>query len=236
MITCPVCGTRNHHLSVTCASCGGYVQGRVDNLDLFATIWKLVEHPRAAFHAIALARYKNYSMIVPAVAGIGLVFAFFWFVKAGDHTASAASLILGGVAAGPVAGVVMVLSLAALARLGLRLAGIPVRFRNLHAVLAYALVPVLLSVVFLLPLEIFTFGRYFFTLNPPPWLIKPVSYYLFLTLGYLVAAWTLVLAVLGLKALLDCPWTVSAGIVAALAGVVLVAAWIGGSLLVTPAI
>jgi len=82
MITCPVCGTRNHHLTIVCGSCGGFIQGRVENLDLFSTIWKLIERPRAAFLSISLSRYKNYSTIVPSVAGIGLVFAFFWFIPA----------------------------------------------------------------------------------------------------------------------------------------------------------
>ena len=236
MITCPVCRTQNHHLNVVCVSCGGFVQGRVDNLDLFSTIWKLIENPRAAFLSISLARYKNYSTIVPSVAGIGLVFAFFWFIKAGDHTSSAFNLLSGGTVAGPPVGVILIATMTTLAGIVLRISGIPVRFRNLYAVLAYSLVPVVLSVFFVLPLEIFTFGRYFFSLNPPPWLLKPVSYYLFVSLGYIVAAWTIYLAVTGLKVLLNCRWIVSAGIVTGLGAFLLLVAWIARSFMVTPTI
>jgi hypothetical protein len=234
MITCPVCGTTNHHLSVTCVSCGGYVQGRVDNLDLFSTIWKLIEHPRAAFLSISLARYKNYTTIVPAIAGIGAVFAFFWYIKAGDITTSAFSLFAAGAVTGPPAGVLMLLTMALLVRGALRIGRTPVRFRNLYAVLSYSLVPVLLSVVFILPLEVFTFGRYFFSLNPPPWLIRPVSYYLFLSLDALVAAWTIVLAVTGLKVLIDCPWWKSAAIVGAMAAFLGIIAWMARTAVVNP--
>jgi hypothetical protein len=225
MIDCPVCGTRNHHLNVVCASCGGFVQGRVENLDLFSTIWKLIEHPRYAFHQIAIARYKN-STIVPALAGAGFVFAFFWFVRAGDHTSSALNLLLGGLAAGPLVGVVLTVLMSVLLWTALRLARVTVRFRNLYAVLAYSTVPVLLGVIFLLPLEVFTFGRYFFSLNPPPWLLKPVSYYLFVGFGYGVAAWTVVLSAVGMKVLLNFRWIVSAALVSGLAAFLLVSAWI----------
>ncbi len=236
MIHCPVCATPNHHLNIVCSSCGGFVQGRVDNLDLFSTIWKLIERPRAAFLAIALARYKNYSTIVSAVGGIGMVFAFFWFIKAGDFTSSAFNLLLGGFVAGPPAGVLLIATVSLFAAALIRSTGTPVRFRNLYAVLSYSLVPVLLSVVFVLPLEIFTFGRYFFSLNPPPWLLKPVSYYIFLSLGALVAGWTVFLAVTGMKVLLDCRWIVAAGIVSALSLLFLLLSWCAQYFLVTHAV
>jgi len=159
MNTCPVCSTKNHHLNVTCSACGGYVQGRVDNLDLFSTIWRLIENPRRMFLSISLARYKNYSTIVPAIAGIGLVFMLFWFIKAGDYTPSALNLLAGGTVLGPAVGVVTLLVLAGGVFLFLTLARVTVRFRNLYAVLAYAFVPVMLSVFFILPLKIFFFNE-----------------------------------------------------------------------------
>lgn len=236
MIDCPVCRTRNHHLNVVCSSCGGFVQGRVENLDLFSTIWKLIERPRYAFHQIAIARYKNYSTIVPALAGAGFIFAFFWYVHAGDHTSTALTLLIGGLAAGPPAGVVLTVLMSVILWASLRVARITVRFRNLFAVLAYSTVPVLLGVVFILPLEVFSFGRYFFSLNPPPWLLKPVSYYAFVGLGYAVGAWTFALAVIGMRVLLDSRWIVSAAIVSAMTGFVLAAAWIAKSVLMTSAV
>ena len=234
MIDCPVCGTRNHHLNIVCSSCGGFVQGRVENLDLFSTIWKLIERPAYAFHQIAIARYKNYSTIVPAIAGSGFVFAFFWYLKAGDYTASAVSLLVGGLAAGPPVGIVLTLLVSVLLTAILRLIRVPARFRNVYAVLAYATVPVLLGVVFLLPLEVFTFGRYFFSLNPPPWLLKPVSYYLFVGLGSLVAAWTFALAMIGVRVLLHSRWIVSLAIVSGLTACLLAGAWLAKSVLTAP--
>jgi len=220
MNTCPVCSIQNHHLNVVCASCGGYVQGRIDNLDLFATIWSLIESPRRMFLSISLARYKNYSTIVPAIAGIGIVFMLFWFIKAGDYTSSPLSLLVGGTAVGPLVGVITVLWLSWGVYLVLKIAGVTVRFRNLYAVLAYSFVPLLLSVFFILPLVFFSFGKYFFSLNPPPWLIKPVSYYIFVGLGSTVLLWTAFLIFTGVRTLLDCHWKTSAGIVSGIAAFV----------------
>jgi hypothetical protein len=234
MIDCPVCGTRNHHLNTVCVSCGGFVQGRVENLDLFSTIWKLIEHPRYAYRQIAIARYKNYSTIVPAVAGIGFVFAFFWYISAGDYTRSAITMLLGGLAIGPLAGVVLNTLMTILVRIALRLFGTAVKFRNLYAVLAYSMVPVLLGVIFILPLEIYSFGRYFFSLNPPPWLLKPFSYYLFVGLGAGVALWTFALAVTGVRVLLNCRRSISIAVVAGMTALLLAACWIAKHLLVVP--
>jgi len=218
MNACPVCGTPNHHLNVVCASCGGYVQGRVDNLDLFSTIWRLIESPGRMFLSISLARYKNYSTIVPAIAGIGIVFMLFWFIKAGDYTSSPLNLLVGGMAVGPVVGVFLLLLMSWGLYGALKISGVAVRFRNLYAVLAYSLVPVMLSVVFLLPLVFFTFGKYFFSLNPPPWLIRPVSYYIFLGLGSIVLAWTAFLIFTGIRILLDCTWKIAAVILSVITG------------------
>jgi len=88
-------------------------------------------------------------------------------------------------------------------------------------VMAYSTVPFLLSVFFILPLVFFTFGRYFFSLNPPPWLIKPVSYYLFIGLGSLVLGWTGALMYVGVKTLLGCGWKAAAGIVSGVAAFLL---------------
>lgn len=213
MISCPVCGTVNHHLSVNCTSCGGFIQSRVDNLDLFATLWRVIENPKAAFFRISMARYKNYSSILAAITGVGLIFMYFWYLNAADHTGSMLNLVVGGLVAGPVFGVLLVLLGAVGMRLAFGIFRVRATTRNLYAVLAYASVPVVMSVVFLLPLEIFSLGRYFFSGNPPPWLIKPVSYYLFLSLDGIVGAWTVVLALIGLKTLTGSRWSLTALIV-----------------------
>jgi hypothetical protein len=63
-------------------------------------------------------------------------------------------------------------------------------------------VPVLLSLILVLPIELLTFGMYMFTSNPHPAVIKPVSYYVLVGFDVLLGAWALILAVLGTRVVL----------------------------------
>ncbi|MBI4418587.1 MAG: YIP1 family protein, partial [Ignavibacteriales bacterium] len=80
-----------------------------------------------------------------------------------------------------------------------RLLGARRRLRQSYAMLAYSLVPIVLSVIILLPIELMTFGMYLFTSNPGPEVIKPVSYYILISLDALCAVWTVGLAVAGTR-------------------------------------
>jgi len=66
-------------------------------------------------------------------------------------------------------------------------------------------VPIVLSVFLILPIEILTYGRYFFSTNPSPWTLKPLSYVLLLGLDGVFFIWSLILYALGVRALYDIP-------------------------------
>lgn len=206
MILCSICRRENHHFATTCASCGGYLQNRTENLDLFATAWGVIERPLRTFRLIALSRRKNFAPFVAALAGIGLTFGLFWSVAAGEHTENAASLFIAGIVVGPFAGIALVLFYSLLVKAMTASRGSTLRFGNAFAVYSYALVPVVLTVIFLLPVEIIAFGRFFFTNHPTPYSLSPVVYVCLIGLDALCAAWTLSLLAAGTKVLLDASW------------------------------
>jgi hypothetical protein len=72
-------------------------------------------------------------------------------------------------------------------------------FKGSFGVLGYSMTPIGFSLVFILPIELMTFGMYLFTGNPHPYVIKPVSYVLLLGFDALIAVWTLALAVVGTR-------------------------------------
>ena len=78
MLKCPVCGTENGDLDTVCRSCKGFIQAKVDTLDLFSTAWGLMDQPRRTFRRIALAKTKNYVILLSAGIGIALVYLYFW--------------------------------------------------------------------------------------------------------------------------------------------------------------
>ncbi len=206
MIICTVCNTQNHHLEVICISCGSYLQKKVNNIDLFSMIWKLIESPRAAFHEIAIAQRKNYSIFLAGLFGIGLTFGLFWILKLGNQVDSILMFMAIGILVGPFIGIIYLTVFSLMFVLITKLIKLKCKFKNIFAVSSFSFVPIVLSVIFILPLELAIFGIYFFSTNPSPIVIKPTYYYLLLTLDYLVTTWSIVLLNIGIKVLLDINW------------------------------
>jgi len=217
-MTCAVCNTENDRLALTCKQCGGYLQTKVENLDLFSTAWGIVERPRVTCHAIAIARHKNYAIVLSAAAGVALVFFLFWFIKAGEYTDSLLNIIAAGIATGPFVGICAVLLCSLLLRLFAMLVAAPASFWQIYAVTSYALLPVTVSAILFLPIEFMTFGLYLFMKNPSPYLLKPASYVLLMGLDGLSALWSALLLLVAWQSLLRTSWVKTVFISAACVG------------------
>jgi hypothetical protein len=197
MVKCPVCGAENDSFASVCTSCKAFVQAKVDTLDLFRTIWGLLESPGATFRRIALAREKNYVFALSGLFGIALVYAFMWYRNLGAKIPNLLMLLGIGVAAGLVLGIVLVLLFAWVLTVLGRLAGGKASFRNMRAVTAYASVPVIASLFCIFPLEVAIFGRYFFDANPPPLVMNPIVYVTLLGFDAAAVFWSFLLLVVG---------------------------------------
>ena len=222
MIICKVCRIPNHHLSTICVSCGSYLQQKIDNIDLFQTLWNVIESPRRGFRMVALAAHKNYCIFISSVAGVGFAFTLFWYIHVGDVVPELIPLLIMGVLFGMILGPVTVVIFALLLKAVSAIAGMKTRFRNIYAVTSYALVPVLLSVFLILPIELLTFGSFMFSSNPSPYLLRPFSYVMIIGFDGLCALWTVILLAIALKVLTEESWgrvlAVTAAAVALFAG------------------
>lgn len=200
MITCSVCGAQNDDLNVVCSSCRAYLQGRVDALDLFATLWGLIESPTETFRRIVLAKHKNYEILLSSLFGVCLIFDIAWYKVLAPVFSSLTLLVGSALIGGPIVGVVAVFVFSLLMRSITRAMGGRAVRRNLFAAVAYATMPFALSLVFIIPLEIAIFGMDFFGTNPPPMLIRPLEYVLLLVLKAVAALYSLYLLILGTMA------------------------------------
>jgi hypothetical protein len=221
MMPCPVCGAENSHLAVVCTKCGSFLQQRVENLDLFACAWSILERPTRGFRTVALARHKNYVVLLSAAAGFGFAFGFFWLAKMGEYASNLVNILGAGLVLGPPAGILTVLFASIVIVLSARVMHLPVRLRDAYAVSAYAVVPVILTVILFLPVELMSFGPYFFARSPSPYLLRPFSYIALLALDGAFALWSVILLVIGVRVLLRATWVRSAlavGITLLLAG------------------
>jgi len=199
MISCPVCGEQNDDLTVVCRSCKSYVQAKVDTLDLFSTIWGLIDSPSATFKRIVLSRNKNYIVLLGCLFGVALVYAAFWYGNLGKLFANVLLLLGMGLLVGPVIGLLFTLVGALLISFIARWFGGQSTLKNMFSVFAYAMVPVLFSLVFVLPVEVAIFGKFFFDNNPPPLVISPVIYVALLGFDAIAVLWSWALLVLGTK-------------------------------------
>lgn len=197
MIRCSICGTENDDFATICSSCKGYIQSRVDTLNLFETTWKLIESPREAFRRIVLSHHKNYIFLLSFLLGIALAYTIFWYKSLGPMFSNLLTLVGTGLLVGPPLGIACVLG-ASVALLGTaRLFGGKVNLKNTYALVVYACVPVVLSLVFVFPIEIAIFGQDFFGKNPPPLVINPVAYVVLLGFDVLSVVWSWFLLVEG---------------------------------------
>jgi hypothetical protein len=197
MITCRVCGTENDNLAVICSACKSFLQTKVDNIDLFGTLWKLVESPRAAFKRIVLSQHKNYVFLLSGLFGVSIVYAVFWFKALGDSFANILMLLGAGLIVGPPLGILTVFASSITSVQIVRALGGKATLKNMITVLAYASAPIIFSLVLVFPLEVAIFGLYFFGNNPPPIVIKPVVYVVLLGIEILSVVWFCLLLVVG---------------------------------------
>jgi hypothetical protein len=206
MLKCPVCGTENGDLELVCSSCKGFVQAKVDALDLFHTAWGLLETPRRTFRRIGLSRNKNYVIPLSAMFGVAVVFVYLWHWTMAVRIPSLVTLLGIGVLIGPPLGNLMIAVFANVARFILRFGGAALSFRNAFAIIAYAGIPIVATVVLVLPLELGIFGTYFFDINPPPIMLNPAAYIGLLGLNAVAVIWSVALCIVGLRSATDARW------------------------------
>lgn len=224
MLRCPTCQFENDAYALICTNCRGYLQNRVPNLDLFDTVWGVVESPVSTFRRIALAEHKNYALFLFWGVGVAAAFALLWQHRLGNVFDTIPSLLAAGLGAGVVLGPVLAIVLPGVAQLVLTTLKVKARFRNSLASLAYSTSPVIFSVIVILPVELAVFGMYMFTGNPSPYSLKPVAYVTLIGLDSLLSLWAVVLGVVGLRVVHQTSWAKAVlamlAILALLAGLV----------------
>jgi hypothetical protein len=201
MILCPVCGKENDDLAVLCSSCRGYLQSKVDTLNLFETFWQLAESPSLAFKRIILARHKNYVMFLSMLVGMSMFFGILWQLNAANRFDNLLPLVGLGGAVGIPFGFLFIQLVSVVVVVAVRGMGGKATVKNARAVSAYAGMPLVMSLCLVLPLEIAIFGKDFFGSNPPPIVLNPVAYLGLLGFDILAAGWAIVLLHKGVRVL-----------------------------------
>jgi hypothetical protein len=198
MLKCDVCGTENDDLALKCVGCSGYLQAKVEVLDLFSTLWGLIERPRSTFQRIVRSRRKNFTYALAGLLGVAVAFLVMWARQSGTAYQTIVELVPVGTAIGLPAGVLLVLVLGLAGERGSRMLRGRGGLRNFTAVTAYASAPIVFALVLVFPAEIAIFGIYLFDRNPDPMALNPAVYVALLGFDGLSALWSAVLLHIGL--------------------------------------
>ncbi|HQT90672.1 MAG TPA: hypothetical protein PL001_01435, partial [Candidatus Kryptobacter bacterium] len=175
MSKCQVCSADNLDFATRCKSCGGILQDSVKALDLFSTIYSVWRFPDSTLRKIVLATHRNYSLLLAALEGIGLSFFALFIVKAADIYSLQFPLLLGaGLALGLIVFLPSIYAFGALSYATFRVRRTGASLKGYISGLVYAMHPIALGAVILIPMDVAVFGSYLFSNNPPPQVINPV--------------------------------------------------------------
>jgi ribosomal protein L40E len=77
-IICENCNSENDFFNLNCNNCGSLLRDKKPNIDLFATVWALIEEPTKSLRKIVFAEHKNYQFFVLLLLLLKLVFTSFF--------------------------------------------------------------------------------------------------------------------------------------------------------------
>ena len=218
MILCPVCKQSNDDFSINCISCGSYIQDRVPNLDLFSMIWLIIESPSAAFKKIIIAEHKNFVLFFSLFFGISTIFTLMWFSRSGNSFDNLFPLLLFATVVGIGISVPIFYCLAFIFHIIIALLKHGAKFKVTYGIIGWSLVPIMLSVVFVLPFKLSTLGLLLFSTNPSAYEVKPLVTTVLLGLDALMILWSLILASIGISTAYRFKFIISLGIVVFVVG------------------
>lgn len=194
---CPNCGTENPIYKYSCTNCKAFLRERIVNIDLWKTIYSILESPILTFTKIIEAEHKNFVIFLNTLIGIKfflitVILKSFNQINSFDNDYFLQNLLI-------IVGVSFIL-LMLLAFIFTKLNnvfGLENRFRDNYSIIVYSFIPLLFSLVLLSPVHYALFGQYWFTYNPPPYVIKEVPAYILLFIEGLLTIWSALLVIFG---------------------------------------
>ena len=195
-IACPNCGTENDFYRLNCVACGALLRNRVVNLDLWSTIWHVIETPTEAFKNIIFAENKNFTFFLALLFSIKLTFNSFFIKSNFDKSIDFQNHLGFDFLIGVATFMIIFLLIPLVQKYALKGLGINTRFKDNYSVLIYASVPVLISLIIFFPVEYALFGKYWLFFNPSPYMIKPTAAYVFTWMEILMIVWMYLLFIL----------------------------------------
>ena len=198
-IKCENCNSENDFYNLNCKSCSALLRDKFPNIDLFSTIWHLIETPTNALKKIIFAEHKNYLTFLVVLLILKLLFISFFlqsvFIEPIDYQNNL-SLNYG---IGFASFIIIILFYPLIIKSALINNSVATRYKDNLAVLVYSHIPLIIFLFIMLPIEFALFGKYWLFSNPSPFMIKETAAYAFSFMEVLVFIWSLLLFGMAIK-------------------------------------
>ncbi len=198
-IKCENCNSENDFYSFNCENCGALLRDKYPNIDLFTTIWHLIETPTNALKKVIYAEHKNYLTILAFLLILKLIFTSFFlqslFIEPIDYK-NYLSLNYG---IGFICFIALILLVPLIIKSFLKNNSVSTRHKDNIALFVYSQIPLILFLFIILPIEFAIFGKYWLFSNPSPFLIKEAAAYAFSFMEVLAFIWSFLLFGISVK-------------------------------------
>ena len=194
-ITCKKCSTSNPVYTSICVNCKSYLRERVVNIDLWKMIGLLIEDSQNAFRQLIYAENKNFIIFILLFLSLkNLIIARFLSVpllgKEGVTTSFIISYLLMIFSTS-----LIIVGFSFLLMNVYKKLNIQLRFKDIFAINVYVFIPLIFSLIFILPVELAVLGGDIFSNNPTPFQIKSNVSYMLLGFEVIAFLWSFLLLV-----------------------------------------
>lgn len=197
--TCFNCKHENPLYSLTCNKCNAYLRTKIPNLDFWEITWKLFYEPTNTFIKIIQSEKKNYLALISFLFVIRFsvidfiinnykVHFFYKELKSYYDSLLTSLLIL-----------IITFIASYLITFLSNFLKTKTRVKDNFSIIIFSSIPNILAFIFLIPFQIALFGHYWFTVNPPPTIIKPLASYIFYIFELIFIAWNIILTFIAIK-------------------------------------
>lgn len=201
-LVCQNCGEKNPLFSSKCGKCHHYLRATIPNIDLWSTIWKIFESPVEALTNVIYAEHKNFiSFLTFFVSVKFLLIAAFIQSFIDDGVIKSVSFVYNVLLQSFIYSVFLII-FSFIVNLLIKTVT-KSKFKNTFAVIIYSLIPLVITLFFLTPIEYGIFGKHWFIFNPSPFLIKTLPAYILTFMEGIFIVWSLFIFWKGIKLLSD---------------------------------
>lgn len=189
-IECNICHHENPLYFMNCEKCNAYLHSRIANIDLWDTLWNIIESPIKAAEIIIQSDHKNFLVTILLLISFKIGLNALTISNAFSSNNGEERNGLAIITYSAIIFITVLLALSLIITQLHKLYKIRSRFKDNLAIFTYSFLPMLVFFAVITPIQIALFGTYWFSFNPSPLIFKPMSTYVIFILEILFYMWS----------------------------------------------